>query len=158
MQEMWVQFLGREDPWRRKWQPTSVFLPGKSHGQRSLAGYSPWGHKSDGHDLMTKQQQKDSGQFICIFPPLSIKGLYVILMTRSVLHTTNSHCGKSTTPGFNSLMESTFFFTISNIIFHFQAELVSHDCQDKVPQTRWLKTTEIYSLIVLEARSTESRC
>ena len=32
-------------PWRRKWQPTLVFLPGKSHGQRSLAGYSPWGHK-----------------------------------------------------------------------------------------------------------------
>ena len=32
-------------PWRRKWQPTSVFLPGKSHGQRSLAGYSPWGPK-----------------------------------------------------------------------------------------------------------------
>ena len=32
-------------PWRRKWQPTAVFLPGKSHGPRSLAGYSPWGHK-----------------------------------------------------------------------------------------------------------------
>ena len=32
-------------PWRRKWQPTPVFLLGKSHGQRSLAGYSPWGHK-----------------------------------------------------------------------------------------------------------------
>ena len=32
-------------PWRRNWQPTSVFLPGVSHGQRSLAGYSPWGHK-----------------------------------------------------------------------------------------------------------------
>ena len=31
--------------WRRKWQPTPVFLPGESHGQRSLAGYSPWGHK-----------------------------------------------------------------------------------------------------------------
>ena len=30
-------------PWRRKWQPTPVFLPGKSHGQRSLAGYSPGG-------------------------------------------------------------------------------------------------------------------
>ena len=30
-------------PWRRKWQPTPVFLPGESHGQRSLAGYSPWG-------------------------------------------------------------------------------------------------------------------
>ena len=31
--------------WRRKWHPTPVFLPGKSHGQRSLAGYSPWGRK-----------------------------------------------------------------------------------------------------------------
>ena len=31
--------------WRRKWQPTPVFLPGKFHGQRSLAGYRPWGHK-----------------------------------------------------------------------------------------------------------------
>ena len=30
--------------WRRKWQPTPVLLPGKSHGQRSLVGYSPWGH------------------------------------------------------------------------------------------------------------------
>ena len=31
--------------WRRKWQPTPIFLPGKSHGQRSLVGYSPWGCK-----------------------------------------------------------------------------------------------------------------
>ena len=32
-------------PWRRAWQPTSVLLPGESHGQRSLAGYSPWAHR-----------------------------------------------------------------------------------------------------------------
>ena len=32
-------------PWRRKWLPTPVLLPGKSHGQRSLAGYGPRGHK-----------------------------------------------------------------------------------------------------------------
>ena len=32
-------------PWKRKWQPIPVFLPGKSHGQRSLVGYSPWGRK-----------------------------------------------------------------------------------------------------------------
>ena len=31
--------------WRREWQPTPVFLPGESHGQRSLTGYSPWGQK-----------------------------------------------------------------------------------------------------------------
>ena len=35
----------RKSPWRRAWQPTPVFLPGESHGQESLAGYSPWGHK-----------------------------------------------------------------------------------------------------------------
>ena len=33
------------DPWRRKWQSTPVFLPGESHGQRGLVGYSPWGCK-----------------------------------------------------------------------------------------------------------------
>ena len=32
-------------PWRRAWQLTPVFLPGESHGQRSLVGHSPWGHK-----------------------------------------------------------------------------------------------------------------
>ena len=36
--------LGRF-PWRRKWQPTPVLLPGKSHGQRSLVAYGPWGCK-----------------------------------------------------------------------------------------------------------------
>ena len=45
-------------PWRRKWQPTPVFLLGKSHGQRSLACYSRWGCKRVGHDLATKQQQQ----------------------------------------------------------------------------------------------------
>ena len=74
MQETWVRFLGWEDPlekgkaaqtvkrlptmreagfnpwvgkipWRRKWQPTPVPLPGKSHGQKILVGYSPWGLK-----------------------------------------------------------------------------------------------------------------
>ena len=34
-----------EIPWRRAWQPIPVFLPGESHGQRSLGGYSPWGCK-----------------------------------------------------------------------------------------------------------------
>ena len=47
MQETWVQSLGCGDPWRRKWQPTPVFLPGKSHGRRSLEGYSSWGHQEN---------------------------------------------------------------------------------------------------------------
>ena len=44
---LWV----RKTPWRRKWQPTPVFLPGKSHEQESLAGYSPRDHKGVGHNL-----------------------------------------------------------------------------------------------------------
>ena len=39
-------------PWRSKWQPTPVFLPGKSHGQKSLLGHSPWGHKES--DMIEK--------------------------------------------------------------------------------------------------------
>ena len=41
-QEMRVRSFHGKIPWRRAWQPTQVFLPGKSRGQRSLAGYSPW--------------------------------------------------------------------------------------------------------------------
>ena len=42
--------------WRREWQPTPLFLPGKSHGQRILAGYSPWGFTKVRYELMIKQQ------------------------------------------------------------------------------------------------------
>ena len=45
--DLWVGKI----PWRREWLPTPVFLPGKSHGQRSLAGYSPW----DGKELNTTE-------------------------------------------------------------------------------------------------------
>ena len=36
-------------PWRRAWPPTPVFVPGESHGQRSLEGYSLWGHTDRSH-------------------------------------------------------------------------------------------------------------
>ena len=45
MKETWVRSLGGEDRRRRAWQPTPAFLPGESHGQRSLVGYSPRDHK-----------------------------------------------------------------------------------------------------------------
>ena len=45
-------------PWRSKWQASTVFLPGESHGQRSLADYSPWGHKRSQTVNNTKQQQQ----------------------------------------------------------------------------------------------------
>ena len=45
MQETWVQSLSQEDPLEKEWHPASVLLPGEFHGQRSLVGYSPKGHK-----------------------------------------------------------------------------------------------------------------
>ena len=45
MRETQVRSLGWEDPMEKEMQPTPVLLPGESHGQRSLAGYSPGGHK-----------------------------------------------------------------------------------------------------------------
>ena len=57
MWEIWVWSLGWKIPWRRKWQPTPVFLPGKSDGWRSLAGYSLWGRKeSDMTEQLTLTQ------------------------------------------------------------------------------------------------------
>ena len=62
MQETWVWSLGQEDPCRRKWQPTPVFLPGEPRRQRSLAGYSPRESQGGRHDWAAKQQQ----QKVCI--------------------------------------------------------------------------------------------
>ena len=42
---LWVQSLSWKDSLKKEKQPTPVFLPEKSHGQRSLVAYSPWGHK-----------------------------------------------------------------------------------------------------------------
>ena len=42
--------------WRRKWQVTPVFLPGRFHGHKSLAGCRPWGHRTVGQNLAIKQQ------------------------------------------------------------------------------------------------------
>ena len=49
-------------PWRRKWKPTPVFLPGKFHGQRSLVGYSPWDHRESDttKHVHTENTQKET--------------------------------------------------------------------------------------------------
>ena len=54
----------RRFPWRRKWQPTPVFLPGESHGQRSLVGCSPRGHKELD---MTERQSTHACTWIFMF-------------------------------------------------------------------------------------------
>ena len=57
MQETQVRSLGWEDSWRREWLSTPGFLPGEIHGQRSLAGYGPWGCKELGMtELLTLER------------------------------------------------------------------------------------------------------
>ena len=51
-------------PWRRGWQPTPVFLLGEPHGQRSLVGYCPWGHKELGTTEATEYTHTVSS--VCI--------------------------------------------------------------------------------------------
>ena len=64
MQEMQVWSLGQEGPLEKEMAIHSSILTGKSLGQRNLVGYSPWGHKKIGHDLVTKQQPYDTGQVL----------------------------------------------------------------------------------------------
>ena len=82
----------RKNPWRRKWYPTPVFLSGKFHGQSSLEGYSPWGWKTVGHDLATKQQRQ---QFHYTYVPHFYPLLCWWIFHFAVQHKLTQHC-KST--------------------------------------------------------------
>ena len=89
MFDPWV----RKILWRRKWQPTPVFLPGESHGQRSLVAYSPWGRKESDtieqvHLLSSngvgRRKAETAGEVCCWFLPvlfafLHPRGLMILL-------------------------------------------------------------------------------
>ena len=51
--------------WRRAWQPTPVFLPGESHGQRSLGGYCPWGRRESEATYRLNDKLLPSGPWLC---------------------------------------------------------------------------------------------
>ena len=74
MQETQVQSLGWKDPLEKGMITYSVFLPGESHGQRSLMGYSPWGHKeldtTEWHTLTFITFKKKRGQSTLFSPKI----------------------------------------------------------------------------------------
>ena len=87
----------RKIPWRRKWQPTPVFLPGESHGRRRLTGNSPWGFKEldtaeYGHmqsrDL-TKCPNRDTIVWLRIGTHLPVKACHPL---KCLYPTANSRC------------------------------------------------------------------
>ena len=73
--DLWVGMI----PWRRKWQPTPVFLPGESHEQRSLAGYCPWDHKESDTTEHTHTHTHTHTDLIdhCLFCVLTAISFYV---------------------------------------------------------------------------------
>ena len=77
-----VRSLGGEDPRRRQWQPTPELLPGNSHGQRSLIGYSPWGcEESDTteqlHFTSLQREKCLHAQWLCMFKELECDSRYI---------------------------------------------------------------------------------
>ena len=69
-----------EIPWRRKWQPTPVFLPGKSHRQRSLSGCSPWGPKR------VRQGRATEHASVCVYIYISFFRLFSIIDNYKILN------------------------------------------------------------------------
>ena len=65
--DSWV----RKIPWGKKWQPSPVFLPEKSHGQRSLASYSQWGHKE------SDRAEQLSMSTICMIRLTGVSGMLI---------------------------------------------------------------------------------
>ena len=82
----WVEKI----PWRRKWQPTPVFLPGESHGQRSLTGYSPWATRV-GHDWSDLQRTHTSHFLIKVLVVLSSFNSYLCKLFVKRLNGSTGH-------------------------------------------------------------------
>ena len=101
MQETRIWSLGWEDPWRRKWQPIPVFLPGEAYGRRSLVGYSPlgckesdvtvWLHslthshhmsrmKGKNHMIISKDAKKNLTKFNILSYRLGTEGIYLSII------------------------------------------------------------------------------
>ena len=83
----------RKTLWRKEWQPTPVFLPGEFHGQRSLAGYMPWGGKeSDITEPLTLSLSSDSRSCLLNHYPAGSPFPYRIYLEEKaspLIHTSN---------------------------------------------------------------------
>ena len=87
MEEAQVPSLDLEDPWIRKWQPTPAFLPGKAHGQRSLAGYSPCVRKESDtteHLSTAQTRAKPHSMPVSIIITLKLAAILLFMVMASI--------------------------------------------------------------------------
>ena len=83
MFDLWVGKI----PWRREWQPTPVFFPGEFHGQRSLVGYSPWGHRESDMTERLSLTLFNFCTWLTIFSSNSVSSssyLYIIVLVLTI--------------------------------------------------------------------------
>ena len=105
--ETWFDPWVRKILWRRAWQPTPVVLPEESHGQRSLVGYSPWGHKESqphGRVLVPKHSSKGFNlksnwtiRNLCLWTILSLCKAACTEFHVGIMSEGNSHVNSFTT-------------------------------------------------------------
>ena len=96
-------------PWRRKWQPIPVFLPGESHGQRSLVGYSAWGHKkSDMAERLSMHTHNPALQGVCQWEkePIIWRCYFKTSISADILHYVLQRKGALVTSKFNKAEHS----------------------------------------------------
>ena len=116
MQETRVRSLGQEDwkiPWRRDWQPTPVFLPGKSHGQRSLAGYDPHGvAESDTTEWLTLSSQIITHIILVSSGLWQFLSLFLLIITLTVRQSTDQEfCRMSLAVGLSGVFIMIVLFS-----------------------------------------------
>ena len=116
----------RKTPWRRKQQPTPVFLPEKSLGQRSLEGYSPGGRKRVRHDLATEQQYSPVYIYHILFIHSSVDGylgcFHVLAIVTSTAMNTRVRVSFQATvsSGWDCQIINKFTFLNLLLVFFFQ--------------------------------------
>ena len=106
VQGTWVHSPVRKIPWRREWQPTPVFLPGKSHGRKSLQAMGSMGLQRVGHDWVTNT-----------FPLMKQEGRTILLVSKQCLK--DSLELRKTLKGSVKLKWSFVF----NLIYHWNLRL-----------------------------------
>ena len=111
--ETQVWSLGGKIPWWRKWQPTPVFLPGKSHRQISLGGYRSWCCKRVRCNLRTKQQQQCVTKACRKFSRVKVKGCKV-METQTLIPVKKKACGRQRSlSSFPSIRRTMLFPSLS---------------------------------------------
>ena len=116
----------REMPWKRKWQSILVFLPGKSYGQRSLEGYSPWDHKNSHTRLSDSVQFSRSVVSDSVTPWTSMPGFPIHHQLLEPIQTHVHRVGDAIQP--SHLLSSPYpsAFDLSQHLGIFQSVSCSH--------------------------------